>query len=61
MSTHHHDVSRDKGPAFLGLIIGVVVLTAMMYGMVQWTNTRFEGHAAGAPAAGAPAAAATQH
>jgi hypothetical protein len=33
-----------------------------MYGMVQWTNTQFEGHAAGgAGAAGAPAAAATQH
>ena len=58
MSTHHHDVSRDKGPAFLGLIIGVVVLTALVYGMVQWTNARFEGHAAGAAA---PAAGATQH
>ncbi len=58
MSTHHHDVSQDKGPAFLGLIIGVVLLGAMMYGMVQWTNTRFEGHATGAAA---PAAGATQH
>ena len=59
MSTHHHDAGSDKGPAFLGLLIGVVLLTAMMYGMVQWTNTRFEGHAAGA--ATAPAAGATQH
>jgi hypothetical protein len=61
MSTDHHDVSRDKGPAFLGLIVGVVALTAMMYGMVQWTNTRFEGHAAAAPGAAAPAAGTTQH
>ena len=58
MSTHHHDVSRDKGPAFMGLVIGIVVLTSLVYGMVQWTNSRFEGHAAGAAPAGA---AATQH
>ncbi len=52
MSTHdHHDVSRDKGPAFVGLIAGIVLLGALMYGMVQWTNTRFEGHAAGGAAA----------
>jgi hypothetical protein len=57
MSTHtHHDVSRDKGPAFVGLIAGVVLLGAFMYGMVKWTNSRYAGHAEGAapPAAGAP-------
>lgn len=51
MSAHHHDVSRDKGPAFLGLLIGMVFLGAVVYGMVQWTNSRFEGHATGEKAA----------
>jgi uncharacterized protein (DUF983 family) len=57
MSTTHHDVSQDKGPAFLGLIVGVVLIGALMYGMVQWTNAQFAGHAAG----GTPAAAAAPH
>jgi hypothetical protein len=58
MSSHHHDVSRDKGPAFLGLFGGLVLIGALMYGMVVWTNGQFAGHAAGAtpPPAGAPAA-----
>jgi hypothetical protein len=47
MSAHpHHDVSRDKGPAFVGLIAGIVLLGAFMYGMVQWTNAQFAGHGA---------------
>ncbi|MGZ8378412.1 MAG: hypothetical protein ACXWZS_04025 [Gemmatirosa sp.] len=55
MSAHHHDVSRDKGPAFLGLLVGVLFLGAVVYGMVQWTNSRFEGHSAGAAAPAAEA------
>jgi hypothetical protein len=51
MSAQHHDVSQDKGPAFVGLFVGVILLGAFVYGMVQWTNARFEGHSAGAAAA----------
>ena len=52
MSTHHHeDVSRDKGPAFVGLVAGIVLLGALVYAMVLWTNSRFEGHGGGEKAA----------
>ena len=44
MSASHHDVSRDKGPAFVGLFVGVILLGAFMYGMVQFTNSRYAGH-----------------
>ena len=46
MSASHHDVSQDKGPAFVGLFVGVILLGAFMFGMVKWTNTRFAGHGA---------------
>ena len=55
MSASHHDVSRDKGPAFVGLFVGVIVLGAFMYGMVQFTNARYAGHAAAEPGAAAEA------
>jgi hypothetical protein len=63
MSTHHephghhahHDVSHDKGAAFVGLFGGLIVLGALMYAMVLFTNSRFAGHSAG----GATPAAAT--
>lgn len=58
MSHHQHDVSQDKGPAFVGLIGGVILIGAFMYAMVVWTNGRFAGHAAGGAK---PAAAATSH
>ena len=45
-SSHHHDVSRDKGPAFVGLFAGLIVLGALTYGMVLWTNAQFAGHGA---------------
>ena len=55
MSTHHHDVSRDKGPAFVGLFTGLIVLGGFIYGLVLWTNAQYAGHAAGeAPSAQAP-------
>lgn len=59
MSHSHHDVSQDKGPAFVGLFGGLVLLGALCYGMVVWTNAQFAGHsatAAGASKGGAPAA-----
>lgn len=51
MSASHHDVSQDKGPAFVGLFVGMIVLGAFMYAMVLWTNSRFEGHGAAAKGA----------
>ena len=50
----HHDVSEDRGPAYIGLVATALLLLGLMYGMVQWTNGRFEGHS---KAAGAAAAA----
>jgi len=57
MATIDHDDSYahtahapDKAAGFMGLIVGVVLLLAVMYGIVQWTNGRFEGHTAGAAA-----------
>jgi hypothetical protein len=32
------------GAAFTGLIGGAILLGAILYGVVQWTNARFEGH-----------------
>ena len=51
MASHHHDVSQDKGAAFTGLITGVILLGAFIYGMVQWTNSRHHAPAAGGKAA----------
>ena len=51
MSASHHDVSQDKGPAFVGLFLGMFLLAGLVYGMVQWTNGRFEGHGAAAKGA----------
>jgi hypothetical protein len=66
MATHGHDQhahghghahGSDKGAAFVGLFGGLIFLGAVVYGLVVWTNGRFEGHRAGgaAPAAGAEA------
>ena len=50
---------QDKPAAFMGLVGGVVFITAVVFGLVQWTNARFASHhaeaAPAAPAAGAPA------
>ncbi|HYC53046.1 MAG TPA: hypothetical protein VEB19_18200 [Gemmatimonadaceae bacterium] len=48
-----HDHKGDARAAFMGLIIGALALLALVYGIVKWTASRFEGHAA-PPAAGAP-------
>ena len=45
----------DKSAGFSGLILGGIALFVIMFGIVRWTNTQFEGHGA-APGAAAPAA-----
>jgi uncharacterized protein (DUF983 family) len=52
----HHDAAGDKAAAFVGLLGGMVLIGAMMYAMVLWTNSRFAGHEAGARPAAAAAA-----
>ena len=42
----------DMRAAFIGLIAGAVVLFVLMFGIVKWTNSKFEGRQHGAtPAA----------
>ena len=58
-----HDVPRgetavsrpgsDMGAAFLGLAIGLIAVLGIVYGIVRWTDSRFEGHAT-APATTTP-------
>jgi hypothetical protein len=52
----HHDAAGDKMAAFVGLIGGMVVIGAMVYATVLWTNTRFAGHEGGERPAAAAAA-----
>ncbi len=48
-AAHHPE---DKGAAFTGLIGGAIFVGAICYGIVLWTNAKFEGHKAEkAPAA----------
>jgi hypothetical protein len=54
--TVHHDHKADARAAFSGLIVGMIVLFAVMYTIVQLTNRKFAGHEAPAATAGAPAA-----
>ena len=60
MASHGHDhhVSHgsDKGAAFVGLFGGVILLLAVVYGIVQWTNAKYAGHEGGEQ----PAAEATK-
>ncbi len=60
---HGHDpadVAGDKRAAFVGLVGGLALIGALMYGMVLWTNAQFAGHAEGGARSGA-AAPAAQH
>ena len=34
----HHDVSEDKGAAYVGLFAGMILLGSFLFGMVEWTN-----------------------
>jgi hypothetical protein len=49
----HVDPSVDKKAAFVGLVGGVALIGALVYGMVLWTNAQFAGHEAGASKAAA--------
>ena len=40
-----------NGAAFMGLIGGAIFIGAILYGVVLWTNARFEGHEGGKKAA----------
>ncbi len=44
MAGHKHSTNPDLPAAFTGLIGGAILLGAILYGVVQWTNSRFEGH-----------------
>ena len=46
MAGHKHDTNPDIGAAFAGLIGGMIFLGAILYGVVLWTNKKFEGHGA---------------
>ena len=37
---------EDKPSAFIGLIAGAIALLILVFGMVQITNAKFEGHQA---------------
>jgi len=50
----YHDVSEDRAPAYVGLVASALILLALIFGMVKWTNSRFAGHS---KAEGAAAAA----
>jgi hypothetical protein len=54
MAGHKHDTNPDLGAAFTGLIGGAILLGAILYGVVQWTNARFEGHEKGEKKAAVP-------
>lgn len=45
-----HSVSHDRRPAYIGLVAGAMLIGAILFGMVKWTNSRFASH--GEPAAG---------
>lgn len=45
-----HDHKADARAAFMGLIIGAIVLLGILYGIVVLTNRKFDGHQS-APAA----------
>ena len=51
MASHGHDQhvahGSDKGAAFVGLFGGVILLFAIVYGIVQWTNSKYAGHEGG--------------
>jgi hypothetical protein len=47
---HHHSVSADRVPAFIGLIGGAIFIGAVLFGVVQWTNSLHGEHAEGAKA-----------
>ena len=51
----HHDVSHDKGAAFVGLIGGAVFLGTLLFSMVKWTNHHLASEGGERPATAAAA------
>ena len=49
----HSNHGSDKGAAFTGLIGGAIVIGAILYGIVLWTNAKFAGHEGGEKKTGA--------
>ena len=41
----HHDHKGDARAAFMGLIIGAIVLLGIMYTIVRLTNAKYASHA----------------
>lgn len=41
----HSKHGSDTGAAFVGLIGGALFIGVLLYAIVMWTNTLFEGHA----------------
>ncbi|WP_411279528.1 hypothetical protein [Gemmatimonas sp.] len=42
----HAQQDSDKAAGFMGLIGGALLIGAIMYGIVIWTNGQFAGHEA---------------
>ncbi|HLV26361.1 MAG TPA: hypothetical protein VKZ41_08595 [Gemmatimonadales bacterium] len=40
MSLH----ASDKKSALMGFLIGAIVIVVVLFGMVRWTSSQFEGH-----------------
>jgi len=75
--THGHDAhgdghgdghgghrGNDYGAAMTGFLGGAILIFAILFGVVKWTNGQFAGHesrGATKPAAGAPATTAPAH
>lgn len=51
----------DKPAAFMGLIASALVIGLVLFGMVKWTNARFDAKGHGTPAAQATGAATSGH
>ena len=41
---HAPDHAGDMKAAYLGLVGGAILIGAILYGIVLWTNTIFAGH-----------------
>lgn len=41
----HHDHKADARAAFMGLILGAIVLLSILYTIVRLTNAHYAGHA----------------
>lgn len=48
MTSEH---KADARAAFMGFIFGAIVLFAIMFAIVKWTNARFDRHETATPAA----------